>query len=156
MKKIIAGLFLFAFTTAEAQQNNETEKKQVMEKINLFFKVLETKDTALYKSLVMPNGQIWTVTRQQDTLKNTLRTFADDMKSLAVMNKVIEERPLRADINIHQDIAIAWVPYTLSLDGQFSHCGIDVFTLLRTKDGWKIVNASYSKEPDGCAELKQN
>ena len=80
----------------------------------------------------------------------------DDMKKLAAMNTVIEERPLSYEIKIHNDIAIAWVPYTLSLSGKFSHCGVDVFTLIKTGDGWKIVNASYSVEPDGCAALKEN
>jgi len=156
MKKILLPLFFITSVQCFAQQNSETEKKEVRDKLNLFFKVLETKDTVLYKTLAFANGQIWTVRRQQDTIKNTLRSFADDIKSLTGMNTVIEERPLSYEIKIHNDIAIAWVPYTLSLSGKFSHCGVDVFTLIKTSEGWKIVNASYSVEPDGCAILKQN
>jgi hypothetical protein len=77
------------------------------------------------------------------------------MIGLATITGVIEERPLLIEIKIHNDIAIAWVPYTISVGGKFSHCGIDVFTFLNSKEGWKIVNTTYSIEPDGCAELKK-
>ncbi len=32
---------------------------------------------------------------------------------------------------------------------------VDVFTLIRTGSGPKIINASYSKEPKGCALLQK-
>ena len=156
MKKILLPLLLFIFSHCYAQQNDEAEKKIISEKVNLFFKVLETKDTALYNTLVYPNAQIWTIRPQQDTLKIAMRSFSDDMIKLAAMKTVIEEKPMSYEIKIHNNIAIVWAPYTLSLSGIFAHCGVDVFTLLKTVEGWKIVSTVYSVEPDGCASLKQN
>ena len=153
MKKILLLLLLLTSTYSYARQNEEEEKKQILQKLNSFFKVLENRDTAIYNTLVFANAQIWTVRNQNDTLKNSMRSFADDMKKLIAMNTVIQEHPLSFDIKIHNDIAIAWVPYTLSLSGKYSHCGVDVFTLIKTNEGWKIVNATYSVELDGCASL---
>ena len=85
-----------------------------------------------------------------------MRSFSDDFIRLATMKQVIEEKLLSSEIKIHNNIAVAWVPYTLSFSGKFSHCGVDVFTLLKTAEGWKIVSTVYSVEPDGCAALKQN
>lgn len=156
MKKVLLPFLLFAFSQCYTQQNDETEKKLIAEKVNLFFKVLETKDTVLYNTLVYPDAQIWTIRPQQDTLKIGMRNFSTDMISLVTMKTVIEERPMRYDIKIHNNIAIVWAPYMLSLSGKFSHCGVDVFTLLKAADGWKIVSTVYSVEPDGCASLKGN
>jgi hypothetical protein len=156
MKKIIFPILLFSFSFGYAQQNDQAEKKVILEKINLFFKVLESKDTVLYNTIVYSNAQIWTIRPQQDTIKVAMRSFGDDMKSLVTMQTVIEERPISTEIKIHNNIAIAWVPYTLSLSGKFSHCGVDVFTFLKTVDGWKIVNVTYSVEPDGCTSLKRD
>jgi hypothetical protein len=156
MKNILLPVLLFAFLPCCAQQNDEVEKKAITEKINLFFKVLETKDTVLYNTLVYPNAQIWTIQPQPDTVKIAMRSFSTDMIKLATMKPVIEERPMSLDIKIHNNIAVVWVPYTLSLSGKFSHCGVDVFTLLKANEGWKIVSTVYSVEPDGCAALKQN
>lgn len=154
MKKILFAFLFFASTQLYAQQNEEAEKKNILEKVNLFFKVLETKDTVLYNTLVYSNAQIWTIRPQQDTLKIGMRSFSTDMVNLAAMKTVIEERPMRYDIKIHNNIAVVWMPYTLSLSGKFSHCGVDVFTLLKAADGWKIVSTVYSVEPEGCAALK--
>ena len=155
LSKIIL-LFLFSpCLHALAQTPDDADKKKVLEKVNHFFEALEKKDTALYSSLVMPNAQIWVVRMFKDTLQNPVRTFSEDFKRLAVMKEVIQEKPFRYTVTIHKEIAVVWAPYTLSLSGRFSHCGIDVFTLLKTMSGWKIVSTVYSVEPGGCAEVQK-
>jgi Putative lumazine-binding len=156
MTKILFAFLFFASAQGYGQQNEEAEKKDILEKVNLFFKVLETKDTVLYNTIVYPNAQIWAIRPQQDTLKVAMRSFSDDMIRLVAMKTVIEEKPTSYEIKIHNNIAVVWMPYTLSLSGKFSHCGVDVFTLLKAAGGWKIVSTVYSVEPDGCPSLKRN
>ena len=155
MKNVLVLLFVSSFYICHGQRTDEAEKKLIIEKIDLFFKALETKDTLLYSTLVYPNAQIWTIRPQADTLKIAMRTFSSDILNLAAMKTTIEERPLRYDIKLHKNIAIAWVPYTLSVSGKFSHCGVDVFTFLESTEGWKIVSTVYTVEPDGCAFLQK-
>ena len=159
MKKILRNPFLlfllFSCLHLSAQSREEADKKIITEKLNHFFEALEKKDTVLYSSIVMPNAQVWVVRTLNDTLRNPMRSFSDDFKRLVAMKETIEERPFRYTISIHNDIAVVWAPYTLSLSGKFSHCGIDVFTLLNTRDGWKIVSTVYSVEPGGCAEIRK-
>lgn len=155
MKRILPLFLLFVFSQCYAQENDDAERKIITEKVNLFFKVLETKDTVLYNTLVYTNGQIWTIRPNQDALQVAMRSFSADMLSLVARKPVIEERPISYYIKIHNNIAIVWAPYTLSLSGKFSHCGVDVFTLLKAPEGWKIVSAVYSVEPGGCASLQK-
>ena len=42
-------------------------------------------------------------------------------------------------------------PYDFHRDGEFSHCGVDAFTLVRTESGWKISGGVYTVETEGCA-----
>lgn len=139
-----------------AAQTTNNDQQAVLEKVNKFFEALEKRDTILYKSLVMPDAQVWTVRSRNDSLINTMRTCNEDVTRLAASKNLIEEKPLSAEIKIHKDIAVVWMPYTINIGGKFSHCGIDVFTLLRTPDGWKMVSLAYSIEPDGCAALRGN
>ncbi len=86
MKKIVF-IFLFIISTrGYAQQNTEAEKKDILGKVNLFFKALETKDTFLYKTLVYPNAQIWTIRPQPDTLKTAMRSLATILKDWPLWN----------------------------------------------------------------------
>ena len=155
MKKIILPFLLFAFTQCYTQQNEAAEKKAITENVNQFFKILETKDTVLYNTLVYPNAQIWTIRPQQGASKIAMRSFSDDMISLVATKPEIEEKPMSYEVKVHNNIAIVWVPYTLNLSGKFSHCGVDVFTLLKAPEGWKIVSSVYSVESGGCASLQK-
>lgn len=155
MKKAFLPLLLISFSYCYAQQQEDAEKKIITEKLNQFFKALETKDTILYHSLVLSNGQIWSVKTERDTVKMGMRDFSRDIANLFKFKMVIDERPFSYDIKIHNNIAIVWAPYTLSVDGKFSHCGVDVFTLLKSSEGWKIVSLAYSVEPNGCASLQK-
>jgi len=73
---------------------------------------------------------------------------------MAVSKNVITEKMREKDVKVevHKGIAMFWAPYDLWIDKKFSHCGVDVFTLLKTKEGWKIVTIAYSVEPDGCTQ----
>ena len=39
---------------------------------------------------------------------------------------------------------MVWTPYDFHIDGRFSHSGIDVFTVVRTADGWRIASIAYT------------
>ena len=49
------------------------------------------------------------------------------------------------------DIAMVWGDYTLTIDGRFSHCGIDHFDLVRQDGRWKVLNLTWSQRTIGCA-----
>jgi hypothetical protein len=47
-------------------------------------------------------------------------------------------------------MAQVWAPYDFHLDGKFSHCGVDMFTLVQGKDGWRIAAIAYTGRKDAC------
>ena len=135
------------------QKLNNSDHEAVKQRIEWFFEALETQDSTLFQEILYPEGQVWAVIKDQGTIKYSTRYFKDDMKRFNP-ERVITETALDYDIKIHQNIAVAWVPYTLDINGEFSHCGVDVFTLIKV-DQWKIINASFTIEPDGCKEVRE-
>ncbi len=57
-------------------------------------------------------------------------------------------------LNCYKGIAVAWVPYEFTVNGAFSHCGIDVFTLMKRDGNWQIVTAAYTVEKEDCDTLE--
>lgn len=51
-------------------------------------------------------------------------------------------------------LATVTAPYEFKLDGKTTHCGIDVFDLAKVEGQWKIASATWTAEPEACAELK--
>jgi hypothetical protein len=51
----------------------------------------------------------------------------------------------------HLTVAVVWAEFDFHLNGKFSHCGIDSFSLLKTPAGWKIAAVADTHETSGCA-----
>ena len=51
-------------------------------------------------------------------------------------------------------LAVLWAPYEFQLNGKTTHCGVDVFNLVKTDGRWRIAGGSWTVEPDACPELK--
>lgn len=149
-------LFLLILSfTGFSSYGQEKEEEAIKTTVDRFFKALESQDSVMYKDILFTDGQVWYVRETVDSIKYGNRNFADDIKSFNA-HTVIKETPLDYEIKVHREIASAWVPYSLNINGAFSHCGVDVFTLIKTNDGWKIVNISFTIEPEGCEELQSN
>jgi hypothetical protein len=49
------------------------------------------------------------------------------------------------------DLAIAWTTYDFHLNGKFSHCGAESFTLTRVDNRWMVMDWAYTaNEPENC------
>ncbi len=154
-KKLILLILITFCLEAYAQHKDDPDRKQILNKVQQFFDALELQDTVLFKSILLMEGETWAISEKDGSVKYSMRTFQDRLKTFVNPANVIQERMLGAEIKIHKLIAMAWVPYTLDISGKFSHCGIDVFTFLKTREGWKIATAAFTVEPDGCEALKK-
>ena len=149
MKKL---LIILAFTLSFdcfSQEAARAEVVAVEAVVNQFFEALEKQDTVLLKKVAFREGQIWTVNNTVNPAKQRMRFFSDDLKSLISKNYFLET-PKSMEVKIHEGMAMAWVPYEFRLNGEFSHCGVDVFTLIKNEDAWKIINLSYTIDKEVC------
>jgi hypothetical protein len=154
MRKIFLLVFIIATIAGNSQSTDENDKKQILEKVELFFQALEKQDTNLYKNVFIPDATGWAIRSRNDSVITTTWRTIDRVKRLINPASVVEEKLLSYEIKVHKNIAMAWVPYTLSVSGKFSHCGVDLFTFIKTDQGWKINTCSFTVEPDGCDVLK--
>ena len=155
MKKIFLFIFISVSIGAQSQLNDEKEKSLILEKVQLFFQSLKKQDTTLYSSLFMPEATGWAVWVKNDSIKYNTWRNADRVKRLINPMAIVEEKLLSYEIKIHKQLAMAWVPYTLSISGEFSHCGVDLFTFIKTDQGWKINSYSFTVEPAGCGAFEK-
>ena len=75
------------------------------------------------------------------------------------INFISKELPGNADERISFEtiktdglLAMAWTPYTFYYKGQFSHCGVNSFQLVRFKGEWKIQYIIDTRNKKGCNE----
>jgi hypothetical protein len=67
---------------------------------------------------------------------------------------VYRERYWDPIVHVRGSIAVVWTPYEFWQDGKTSHCGIDVFEMVKEQDDWRIANMMWTVEPDSCPALR--
>ncbi len=58
------------------------------------------------------------------------------------------ERMWDPTVLVDGDLGMVWTPDDFWIGDQFSHCGTDVFTIMRTDDGWRLAAIAYNVDRD--------
>ena len=127
----------------------QDDKKEVLAIAQQFFDALEKGDTTTLRSLYLNDARNFFVQEKDTKISEGSRS----PKSFrADKDRVVRERFIKGgvEVMVHNRIAMVWGSYNLWINDQFSHCGVDAFTLLKTDTGWKISSLSYSMETEGC------
>lgn len=67
---------------------------------------------------------------------------------------VFRERYWSPSVMIRGGIAVVWAPYEFWIDGETSHCGVDVIDFVKIDGKWLVSNSMWTVEPEGCDELR--
>jgi len=61
------------------------------------------------------------------------------------------ERGFDATARVQDRVAMVWVPYDLYIGNTWSHCGVDVFTLVKSDGRWRVASLIYTiEQPPAC------
>lgn len=143
---ILGGVYFVLMASITYAQDIRKEPLQVAHN---FFAALEKGDSTSFRALFVPNAMVYTV-REKDGLPvvGSRSPFKDSFRPGTVIKERMKATGVEA--RVHGQMAVLWVPYNLWVNDVFSHCGIDVFTLVNTTEGWRIASLSYSIEKEGC------
>lgn len=126
------------------------DREAVLEVIQRFFDTMTARDSAGAAGTLMDDGGYFR-TSGPVRADAPAATFREYLRELARGTSRLVERMWHPEVLVHRDVAMVWTPYDFHVDGRFSHCGVDAFTLVRAVDGWRISSIAYTVERQGCA-----
>jgi hypothetical protein len=138
MKKIILlGAATFLVIGLVNAQSEETAIKLTIQKL---FDGMRNADSAAIQAVFAPNAIMQTITNnkegntfvKQDLVTNFASFVGKQSKGAA------DEQIVFESIYVDENLAIAWTPYRFIYNGNFSHCGVNSFTLVKLNGEWKI------------------
>ncbi len=152
MRKLILLTICVLFASAVFAQSAEQEA--VKKVINNLFTAMRTSDTVLLKSVFAPEMVLQSVMNKRDGgVSLVTEKAAAFIKSVGTPHKdVYDERIVITDVKIDGPLASVWAPYKFYVGSTFSHCGVDVFQLMKTAEGWKIIYIVDTRRKDNCIE----
>ena len=137
--------------TAFCQSAEEEAVKKV---VNSLFTAMRTSDTTLLKTIFSHDMVLQSIGQKADgsTVLQTDKA-AGFIKAVGAPHKeVYDERIVITDVKIDGPLASVWTPYKFYVGARFSHCGVNVFTLMKTAKGWKIIYIVDTRRKNNCVE----
>jgi hypothetical protein len=134
---------------ARAVQAAEAE---ILAPIRRLFDGMRAADSALARSAFDAGAQL--VSISYDSAGVARVSTADLGRFLAAVgtprSEVWDERIWDTEVRMDGSLAVVWAKYVFYRGGRFSHCGVDVFELVRRPDGWKIIQVADTRRTGGC------
>lgn len=146
----VAGLLVLLCLPTPAQA--QSDEDAVIAAVQQLFDAMAARDTLAARAVLMPEGRFFAIRDTDDGPSTGSSSHQDFLKQLTMPGDDWLERMWNPTILIHGRMAVLWTKYDFYRNGQFSHCGVDAFSLLKTADGWKIAGTTYTVEPTGCPE----
>jgi hypothetical protein len=149
MRSFFILLTVILIVSASRAQSTEDSVKAV---VNTLFAGMKNADAALFKTAFSDSAIMQTISRTREgntVVRNeSLGEFAEFVAKLK--KDSADERITFEMIKIDGPLAIVWTPYKFYHNGQFSHCGVNSFHLVRFSSGWKIQYLIDTRRGQGC------
>ncbi|HNC24040.1 MAG TPA: nuclear transport factor 2 family protein [Opitutaceae bacterium] len=154
MKTTLLTLVLAMTLTAQAGDKApaSSDRDEVVAIVNRFFAAISSRDVEGYRQVVVPGSQVTVAPVPERKAAMRRRVVEDDYKWLAESREPLLERPTSMTVHVEGRIAVVWAPYEFHRNGALTHTGVDVYTLLKTDDGWRISGLAYSVVPAAPAK----
>lgn len=117
-----------------------------------FMEALSTQDTETLTRLLAPRAMLYSVRDGETGPVLGVRTRESFLEGIGGDSRDLLERIWDPWVEVSGRVGIVWAPYDFHLNGEFSHCGIDVLTFLNLEDGWKVTSITYNVVREGCGE----
>jgi len=108
-------------------------------------------DFAGLADLMLPEARTFSSRQRDGEWRYSSRTREEERATTS--NGRISERGFAPTVLVSGPLAVVWMPYDLYINGAWSHCGVDAFTLYKVAGRWRIATLGWSVEqPPACTK----
>ena len=149
MKKIYLILMgVLSLSTMNAQTTEDSVKNVV----NRLFEGMKSADPEMIKKSFADSAILQTIGHDKEG--NTVIRSSKAIDFATSISKLkagaADERIRFGSIKIDGPLAVVWTPYTFYYNGNFSHCGVNSFQLVRINGEWKIQYLIDTRRKENC------
>lgn len=109
-------------------------------------------DTSAIRALFLPGAIMQTISGEEEgfgVIRNQnvnalVKTVGKETPG------ALDERIMFDMVRVDGQLASVWTPYLFNYNGSLSHCGVNSFQLVHTRNGWKINYLIDTRRTDKC------
>ncbi len=111
--------------------------------------LISRNDFAHLADLMLPEARTFS-SRQRDGEWRYSSSTREEQRASKFDGR-ITERGFAPTVLVSGPLAVVWMPYDLYINGVWSHCGVDAFTMYKVAGHWQIATMGWSVEqPPSC------
>lgn len=150
MKK---GILILAIALPLFVQAQDVNKRgEVIATIEQLFDGMRAADSNMVRAVFHPEMRLNTTMLDQEGKPRMVQGDIDRFVTSVGQSEpgTLNEKIWSYDVQIDQNLASVWTPYTFFVGDQLSHCGVNTFQLFRTEAGWQIIQITDTRQREGC------
>jgi hypothetical protein len=130
----------------------DAEREEILGALQKVFDALAAGDGDLLRSVMDADVRmVSTETDERGVISVGTSSLEGLVQRIESSSDPLVERMWQPEVRTRGAISSIWTPYDFYVGDTLSHCGIDVATLVRSEEGWKIVALNWSRaQPPAC------
>lgn len=151
---VLLSMVLFPMQ-GKAQQSED--EKTIIKAIQQMFNGMRAGDSSMISAVFVPDARMGTAAKNREgkvvLRKGSLNRFLTQMAT--PHDQVYDEKIWSYEVRMDGPLAYVWTDYSFYLGEKLSHCGYNVFELVKLEEGWKITSIVDTRRKENCktAEL---
>ena len=138
------------FSKTATAQTPEADVRKVVDRL---FDGMRSGDSAMVRSVFLKSN-LFTSISKNATDSVIVRSDGDAEGFIRAVrtprNEIWDEKISNVKIDIDGPMSVVWAPYKFYRGDTFSHCGVNVFILIHTVNGWKIREITDTRRKTDC------
>ena len=110
------------------------------------FTAMNRSDANSIKALFTSDARIIGTESNGTTQATTIAEFGEQISKSPAGS--LEEKVTSMEVRVDDALATAWVGYDFYVNGNFNHCGVDAFQMIKTNSGWRIMQIADTRRKE--------
>ncbi|MFY0687030.1 MAG: nuclear transport factor 2 family protein [Cyclobacteriaceae bacterium] len=130
----------------------QSEEPKILKVVNDLFLAMKTNDGSLAASLFTDDAILQTIITREDSVYIQSSNTTTLVDAFGKPKEQTWSEPIwNTKVLMDGSLATVWTDYAFYFGNQFSHCGVDVFHLVKTDSGtWKIFHLVDTRRKKDC------
>ncbi len=152
--KITAGIFVMSLLLSYTVKAQKSDSEIILSQIETLFDGMRAGDSSAVSKVFSSNATMQSISKDREGNTRISQGSLSGFKNAVgtPRNDILDERVGKIQINIDENLATAWVPYSFYVGDNFSHCGVNSFQFAKTSEGWKAISIVDTRRRTDCIE----
>lgn len=147
---VVLALAVLALAGAASPAAAQSETEAVLAPVRQLFDAMRSRDTAALRAAFHPEARLVTTREYQGETQVRVGTIDGFVGGVGAAPVTLDERVWDVEVRVDASLATVWAKYDFVAGGEFSHCGVDAFQLVRVAGAWKIIAIADTQRRENC------